>query len=213
MLRPEGDMPFSESGIIPDIIFNPNGFPSRMTIGMMVESMCGKAGALHGRFQDSTPFRFDDQRRAFDYFGEQLLQQGFSFYGNETLYSGYTGEPLHLIRFALRTPQLILLANASFKQANPSTWIFLLGLFNTSVYVIWLATSFRYAAPIDTARWDWIRLTSVFCPRQVRSTGPINPLTRQPIRGRKVGGAIRFGEMERDALLGYGAAYLLHDRY
>jgi len=93
---PESDMPFSESGIIPDIIFNPNGFPSRMTIGMMVESMCGKAGALYGRFQDSTPFRFDDKRRAFDYFGEQLLQQGFSFYGNETLYSGYTGEPFNV---------------------------------------------------------------------------------------------------------------------
>jgi len=44
-------------------------------------------------------------------------------------------------------------------------------------------------------------LTRRTCAAQVRSTGPINAQTHQPIKGRKFGGGIRFGEMERDALL------------
>jgi len=91
---PNVDMPFTESGMTPDVIINPHAFPSRMTIGMLIESMAAKAGALHGICQDATPFNFNEKQTAVDYFGEQLLKAGYNYYGNEQMYSGVTGMPL-----------------------------------------------------------------------------------------------------------------------
>lgn len=82
VLWPQENMPFAESGVNPDVLINPHAFPSRMTIGMLIESMAGKAGAMHGTFQDSTPFQFHEERKVIDYVGEQLrfgLQLCFHF--------------------------------------------------------------------------------------------------------------------------------------
>jgi DNA-directed RNA polymerase I subunit RPA2 len=159
------DMPFSESGMSPDVIINPHAFPSRMTIGMLIESMAGKSGALHGIYQDATPFSFHESgdKVAVDYFGEQLQAAGYSYYGSEPLYSGVSGCLMHA------------------------------DLYIGVVY--------------------YQRLRHMVSDKyQVRATGQVNPLTRQPVKGRKKGGGIRLGEMERDSLLSHGAAFILQDR-
>ncbi|KKK17391.1 hypothetical protein AOCH_002024 [Aspergillus ochraceoroseus] len=162
-LWPAVDMPFSESGIQPDLIINPHAFPSRMTIAQMIESMAGKAGALHGHPQDCTPFQFSEENTATDFFGEQLRKAGYNYYGNEPLYSGITGK--------------------------------------------------EFAADIFIGVVHYQRLRHMVNDKfQVRTTGPVNNLTGQPVKGRAKGGGIRVGEMERDSLIAHGAAFLLQDR-
>ncbi len=82
------DMPYSAKGIIPDIIFNPHGIPSRMTMSHLIEMMGGKTGALAGRYIDGTTFeseRHEDLRK-------ELASLGFREDGTETFYNGRTGE-------------------------------------------------------------------------------------------------------------------------
>jgi DNA-directed RNA polymerase III subunit RPC2 len=48
------DMAFTDLGVCPDLIMNPHGFPSRMTVGKMIELLAGKAGVLKGELQYGT---------------------------------------------------------------------------------------------------------------------------------------------------------------
>ena len=89
------DMPFSDSGICPDLIMNPHGFPSRMTVGKMIEMIAGKAGVLSGHRAYGTAFG-EDYGTANDVFScsKELVRQGFNYAGKDYITSGVTGQPL-----------------------------------------------------------------------------------------------------------------------
>jgi len=84
------DMPFSDNGIVPDIIMNPHGFPSRMTVGKMMELVAGKAAVLDGRLRYGTAFSGD----CIDDCARVLVRHGYNYTGKEYLTSGLTGEPI-----------------------------------------------------------------------------------------------------------------------
>lgn len=153
------DMPFNERGITPDMIMNPHGFPSRMTVGKLLELVCAKAGALTGRLGDGTAFSGDSA----EYIGASLLSEGFNYQGKDLFYSGVTGEMMQ---------------------------------------------AFVFFGPIYYQRLKHM----VTDKMHARSTGPRSLLTRQPTEGRARHGGLRVGEMERDCMVGYGAANLVHER-
>jgi DNA-directed RNA polymerase III subunit RPC2 len=84
-------MPFNELGMSPDLIMNPHGFPSRMTVGKMIELIAGKAGALKGQFKYGTAFTKDGDNDL-KTLGEQLTRNGFNYSGKDCFISGVSGE-------------------------------------------------------------------------------------------------------------------------
>eukprot|EP01038_Epipyxis_sp_PR26KG_P009030 gene9030-12176_t len=95
------DMPFSERGICPDLIMNPHGFPSRMTVGKMIELVSGKAGVLGGRQGYGSAFgeKYGNADKV-EVVCEELVQHGYSYIGKDILTSGISGEPLQSYIFA-----------------------------------------------------------------------------------------------------------------
>lgn len=150
---PEEDMPYTASGIKPDLILNPHAMPSRMTMAQLKESLMGKVLIELGLFGDGTSFGKLDV----EYVRKQLLSLGMEQNGEEIMYNGTTGE---------------------------------------------MMTANIFIGPVF-----YQRLKHMVADKQhSRSFGPMVNLTRQPAEGRCRDGGLRFGEMERDAMIAHGAS-------
>ena len=84
------DIPFTSRGIKPDLMFNPHGIPSRMTVGYLIELLAGKVASTNGKIIDSTAF----SGQSVEELEGQLQNMGFSFDGKETMYNGITGKKM-----------------------------------------------------------------------------------------------------------------------
>jgi len=84
------DIPFTARGVRPDLMFNPHGIPSRMTVGYLIEMLAGKTAAVSGKIIDGTAF----SGQSVEELEAQLREMGFSFDGKETMYHGMTGKKM-----------------------------------------------------------------------------------------------------------------------
>ena len=87
---PECDMPYTSTGVKPDIIINPHAIPSRMTIGQLKETLLGKVLVELGLFGDGTAFG----ELSIDTIRKELTKVGYESNGNEIMYNGLSGEQI-----------------------------------------------------------------------------------------------------------------------
>ena len=186
------DMPFTADGVVPDLVVNPHGLPSRMTVGQLLEMLLGKVCALRGRSGDGTPFSDVKPSAVCD----ELGRLGFESRGNEIFFNGVTGEPLETTVYVRSREKLEGEKEQREKRERERER--------------------ERKSPllyVEVGPCHYARLRHCVVEKMhARSRGPMQLLSRQPVEGRSRGGGLRVGEMERDCILSHGASAVLLDR-
>ncbi|CCV02193.1 DNA-directed RNA polymerase II subunit RPB2 [Invertebrate iridovirus 25] len=95
MIYAQEDMPFTQSGMTPDIIINPNCIPSRMTINQIIATVMGKLYLTNpqSKFKQGNPF-MENSSTILNELCDELTKHGFDSTGGETMYCGFTGRKI-----------------------------------------------------------------------------------------------------------------------
>lgn len=179
---PDEDMPFDRNGVSPDIIYNSHGMPSRMTLGKPMEFIVSKLGAMQARNYDASGFGSLNV----DTFARALTAYGFSRKGTKVLYDGVTGRLI------------------SSYQLEKESEEYKAKLIPCQVFV-------------GPCYYQRLKHEVIEKGHERGLEGKIDQRTQLPSGGKSKSGvttssALRFGEMERDALISYGSSSLARER-
>jgi len=92
---PQCDMPYTEDGLVPDLIVNAHSIPTRMAINQIIECMMSQLAAMKGVHIDATSFRKIDIDAAL----VELEKFGIKYGGHRRMYNGVTGEWIDTLIF------------------------------------------------------------------------------------------------------------------
>eukprot|EP00956_Cyclotella_meneghiniana_P004820 scaffold5975_cov64-Cyclotella_meneghiniana.AAC.8 len=87
--------------VLPLMLINPHGFPSRMTVGKLIELLVGKAGVFEGRQAYASAFGEEFGSTDTVQSAElALIRNGLNYMGKDLFYSGTNGNPLDAYIFS-----------------------------------------------------------------------------------------------------------------
>lgn len=92
---PRCDMPYTEDGLVPDLIVNAHSIPTRMAVNQIIECVLGQLAVRKGSFMDATSFRKID----IDAVVEELKTYGIKYGGHRRMYNGKTGDWIDTLIF------------------------------------------------------------------------------------------------------------------
>ncbi len=90
LIADPADIPFTQSGVQPDLMFNPHGITNRMTMGYLMELLAGKKAAVSGKIVDGTSFSGEP----IEELEAALKESGFRYDGKEAMYNGVSGKKM-----------------------------------------------------------------------------------------------------------------------
>jgi DNA-directed RNA polymerase II subunit RPB2 len=90
---PAADLPFTRSGIIPDLIITTHGFPKRMIFSQLIETAMAALCARRGGVVDATAFSALD----LEFLDTELKKYGIKYMGYEVMVNGRTGEEINAL--------------------------------------------------------------------------------------------------------------------